>query len=108
MRDDPYIPGKSQISHEILAYLAEHPDAQDTLEGIVQWWLLERKITYQTAMVKEALAELIEKGLIIKNETQKVHPHYRLNPHRREEVLHLLNGEIENTTGSQKKGSKSP
>jgi len=31
---------------EILAYLADHPDAQDTLAGIFEWWLLERKITY--------------------------------------------------------------
>lgn len=98
MRDDPYIPGRTYITHEILAYLAKHPDAQDTLEGIIQWWLLERKITYQTVMVKEALAELIEKGLIIKSGTQKADPHYRLNPHRREEVIHLLN----------EKGSRSP
>jgi hypothetical protein len=29
---------KAQISNEILAYLVEYPQAQDTLEGIVEWW----------------------------------------------------------------------
>ncbi len=28
-----------QISHEILAYLTDHPEAQDTIEGIMKWTL---------------------------------------------------------------------
>src|SRR5918911_1556857 len=28
-----------QIAYNILAYLAENPDAQDTMEGIIGWWL---------------------------------------------------------------------
>ena len=54
---------KQQISNEVLAYLVEHPDAQDTLEGILEWWLLERQIKFQTARVKEVLSELVAKGL---------------------------------------------
>ena len=47
-----------------MSYLTEHPEARDTLDGIVQWWLLENRIIHQTAVVKEALADLISQGLI--------------------------------------------
>jgi hypothetical protein len=30
---------KTEIAREILAYLLDHPDAQDTLDGISQWWV---------------------------------------------------------------------
>jgi hypothetical protein len=59
---------KSQIAHEILAYLAEHPDAQDTLEGIVHWWLLERNIKYQMNFVREILDDLVLRGSVRKVE----------------------------------------
>lgn len=55
---------ESEIAREILAYLSDHPQANDTLEGIIEWWLLERKIRNQSAAVKEALEGLIEKGLV--------------------------------------------
>ena len=65
MRRDLLIMDKPQIGNEILAYLVDHPKAQDTFEGIVEWWLLERKIMYETARVKEALSGLVARGLII-------------------------------------------
>jgi hypothetical protein len=73
---------KSEIVREILAYLAEHPDAQDTLDGIVQWWLLERKIRYHVSMVKDALAELVQKGLLIEIKGKESHTRYQLNQKR--------------------------
>ncbi len=80
----------SQIGYEILAYLAERPDSSDTVEGIVQWWLLERKIEYQTAQVKEALIDLVAKGLIIEDKRMNSRTHYRLNQHKHGEIQVLL------------------
>ena len=52
------------IENEIVAYLAENPDAEDTVEGIVQWWLLEQGIQRTTAEVKAALDKLAAWNLV--------------------------------------------
>ena len=82
---------KSEIMREILAYLADHPDAQDTLAGIFEWWLLERKITYQMTPVKEALAELANKGLVLEVSGADSQIHYRVNRHKLSEIRSMLN-----------------
>lgn len=56
---------KSHISRNVLAYLSARPEARDTLEGIVEWWLVEQRIVEQTAVVREALAELVAGGLLL-------------------------------------------
>jgi hypothetical protein len=79
-----------QIGYQILTYLAEHPEAQDTLEGIVEWWLLERQIKFQTARVKEALSELVVKGLILEKKGPDSQTHYRINQKKYEEIKKLV------------------
>lgn len=74
VRDEP-----APIIYEILAYLVEHPEAQDTLEGIVQWWLLDREIKRWTAEVRAALAELVAAGLVIERQGPDGLTHYRIN-----------------------------
>jgi hypothetical protein len=78
-KDDPSSLTKSEIAKEILAYLAEHPDAQDTLEGIVQWWLLERKVMYQTKAVAEALADLVSERFVLEIKDRDLESRYRIN-----------------------------
>ena len=56
--------GLSEIAREILNYLLKNPDARDTLEGVVQWWLPEQEIKRRTAAIKEALDELVDAGLL--------------------------------------------
>jgi len=70
---------KSEIGCEILSYLEEHPDAQDTLQGIMEWWLPERAIRYRMDMVSAAVAELIENGLILEVRGGDGRTRYRLN-----------------------------
>ena len=81
---------KSQIGSEILAYLVDHPKAQDTLEGIVEWWLLERKIEFVTASVKEALSELVGKGLILEEKGPDSQIYYRINRSKYKEIQELF------------------
>jgi hypothetical protein len=42
MNGDVCLPDKSQIAREMQTDLAKHPDAQDTLDGIMQGWLFNR------------------------------------------------------------------
>ena len=46
------------LCREILEYLRQNPNAADTLEGIVSWWLLEQRIRHTVAQVKAALKHL--------------------------------------------------
>jgi hypothetical protein len=78
------------IAEEILGYFAARPDAQDTLEGIVEWWLLEQKISVQSARVREALAGLVAQGLIIEKQATESRRLYKLNRRRLKTVLKML------------------
>jgi Tfp pilus assembly ATPase PilU len=80
----------AQTAHEILAYLAEHEDAQDTLEGIVEWWLLEQRIRSRTAEVEKALDNLIAQRLILARQGRDARTHYGINPQKDREIRGLL------------------
>ena len=55
---------RSSVFYEILAYLADHPQAQDTVKGIVEWWLLEQRIKRAKTQVKAVLAQLVGEELM--------------------------------------------
>ena len=65
---------------QILDYLSRNPEAQDTLEGIVQWWLLEQRIVTAVGKVKEALGELVRMDLVQTRQGLDGQTYYRLNP----------------------------
>ena len=90
MENDSHESEKAEAAREILSYLADHADAHDTLEGIVQWWLLERNIINRTEEVKEALDALIREGLMIKHKDSDFRVHYSFNRERYEEIVERL------------------
>ncbi len=92
MERDLCFSDKSRIAHEILAYLMDHPDAQDTLDGVVQWWLLERKIKNQADLAKEALAELVHKAWVLEVSVGDSCT-YRMNRNKYEEIRAFLPNE---------------
>ena len=73
-------PDKARIARDIISYLSAHHDAQDTLDGIVQWWLRERKSDQHRTLVKEVLGDLVTQGLIEKNQKEGQAPYYRIHP----------------------------
>lgn len=81
------------IALEILAYLSTHRDAQDTAEGIAEWWLLEQHIRHVKTEIKDALAELIAQGVILERPACDGRVHYRLNPRKRGFVPRLVGEE---------------
>jgi hypothetical protein len=66
----PSIPEEEERRHEeklaeaILKYLAEHPQASDTLEGIAEWWIERQRIRAEVTNVTKVLRRLIESGLL--------------------------------------------
>ncbi len=87
------VPDKAKITRDVLSYLAENTAAQDTLEGIVEWWLLEQKIKRQTAEVKEVLDDLAARKLIVEYKTSDSRTHYRVNRRKEKAILALLKRE---------------
>jgi hypothetical protein len=79
-----------KIAYEILTYLAENPNAQDTLDGIVEWWWPERTIKYPTLKVKEALAMLATGGLVLERRGKDARTYYKVNRRKLGEILLIL------------------
>ena len=88
---------RSQIARAILEYLYRHPDAQDTVAGIVQWWLPEAKIKARTEIVKEALTELVGEGLVLERKTKDFQIHYRINRQSRKRIQWMFEGQPEDS-----------
>ena len=79
-----------ELANEILEYLVDHPKAQDTLKGIVTWWLLERTIKHRTALVKAALDKLVADHLVIAQQGSDSQTHYKINLRKRKEIISRL------------------
>ena len=80
----------SQTACEILSYLAEYSRAQDTLDNIIEWWLLERSVKYQIAKVRDALAALVRDGLVLEHKKQNLPTRYGVNWDRVAEIRAIL------------------
>ena len=59
---------KSKEAPEILDYLARQPGAQDTIEGILHWWVLEAYIQKCTPKIVMTVAQLVNKAFSKKSE----------------------------------------
>ncbi len=81
---------ESETARDLLGYLIDNPEAQDTLEGIVEWWLLDRRLQSSIAQAKEALDQMIVKGLIIERQGADSRVRYSINGERRHDILALL------------------
>ena len=81
---------QSELAQEILGYLAQHPDAQDSLEGILQWWLLEQQITHWEAQVRKVLDDLVAQKLLLERVGSDERIHYRINRRKAAQISALL------------------
>lgn len=59
-----------QISRMILDYLLRNPEAGDTLEGIVEWWLEMERTESSVDDVAGALESLARRGMITRRESK--------------------------------------
>lgn len=60
------------LEREILAYLVSHPDAKDTVRGILHWWLSDADGgKLQPLMVENALDSLVARNWITQSGMEK-------------------------------------
>src|SRR5439155_24951738 len=52
------------VADEIARYLDCRPDASDTEDGIVQWWIPRIRIEEEMTVVRDALAFLVAQGIV--------------------------------------------
>jgi hypothetical protein len=78
------------IANEVLAYLVEHPQAQDTMEGVTEWWLLEQRIRHAVADVETALRDLVGDDLLVARRCGDGRTYYGLNRAKEREIRRYL------------------
>lgn len=68
----------NELSHLIINYLKRNPDACDNLEGIAGWWLQFERIEYTVDEVLSVLDDLVNRGLIVRQEVKGAGSCYRV------------------------------
>ncbi len=58
--------GRTRLRGAILGYLRAHPQAADTVDGIVGWWLPRQRHDEAVDRVQDALDKLVASGLLEK------------------------------------------
>lgn len=79
-----------QIAVDILCYLSKNPEAKDTLEGIVDWWLLQQEIERKVANVKKVLDELVREELVLEIQSRDNNKYYRINPEKYNQITRVI------------------
>ncbi|QNH14590.1 MULTISPECIES: hypothetical protein [unclassified Xanthomonas] len=60
--DPAYADG--EITATLLSYLQNHPQAADTLQGIVAWWLPQQRYIAASARIEAVLHRLVDTGAL--------------------------------------------
>jgi hypothetical protein len=60
---------REEIKDAILRYLKDHPCAMDTIEGIADWWLSDRRIARDMELLASVLTELTAAGVLTEDTT---------------------------------------
>jgi len=81
---------KEEIARAILGYLVRNPKAQDTLPGIIEWWLLDHQIRTRTAEIKRVVDDLVSEKLILRSRGSDFQHHYRINPRKQRRIAALI------------------
>ena len=78
------------VIQHVLQYLIDHPDAKDTMQGIVRWWLPGGIAAWEEEAVRDALDELVARGWLTQRQTTPSQQLYGLNKAKLKEIRVLL------------------
>lgn len=80
------------VIRHILQYWLVHPEAKDTLQGILWWWLPGDRVEQGAEEVQAALEALVARGWVTKRQTLPFQALYGLNQDKQEEIQAFLQG----------------
>jgi hypothetical protein len=78
------------VIRHILQYLLDHPDARDTMQGILRWWLPRDSAACGEAEVQAALEVLVARGWLTRRPTTSSQELYGVNKDKLEEIKGFL------------------
>jgi hypothetical protein len=80
MKSDSSTPDSDllRLADAIRQYLVKHPDAADTVEGVVNWWLVRQRYENTVKMVGQALELLVKQGELTKIQHRGSPPIYKI------------------------------
>lgn len=81
---------EASLLRMILQCCLAKPDRQDTLEGWVQWWIMEHQISRAVTEIKRVLRELVRRDLMLERRATDGRIHYRVNQNKLKEIRQLL------------------
>jgi hypothetical protein len=79
-----------RLKRELLTYCIEHPDAKDTVEGILRWWFPAGEVRWRADDVKTALDELTAQGWLTSRSIRQSEVIYGLNKDKTAEISKFL------------------
>jgi DNA-binding PadR family transcriptional regulator len=88
--DDDSAQRLHMLQREILSYLATHPEAKDTVEGIRHWWLPGGNARVTAGDIGSALDALVDKGWMNASSLGQGARVYSLNQARHREIREWL------------------
>jgi len=65
---------------EILDYLARQPEAQDTIDGILHWWVLDSFLRKWAPKIAETVGQLVEQGFLEQKRSADGKIFYHVSP----------------------------
>lgn len=77
-----------EVERSVLAYLRQHPQAADTLRGIVNWWLPLQRYESGCEHIEHALGRMVAEGLLHRDRLPDGEVLYALNKHTRSPQPH--------------------
>jgi hypothetical protein len=100
LEENNYIDSHRAVAMQILQYLIEHPEAKDTVEGIIDWWLPGGSIIWEIRNVQEALDFFVSRGWVVEREITPSTRIYGVNSDQLEELKLVLTKLMEEEEGA--------
>lgn len=89
------------VVQQILHHLIEYPNAKDTIQGILRWWLPKDPVERSDTEVQEALDELVKQGWVTQRQTATSQRFYGLNEEKLEEIKVFLQEQEDQREGGR-------